>query len=102
MLGRVGAVAGYFLVVYRRTWMGSLFSRFVSPLLFLLAIGLGLGSLVDASSGGVDGVSYLLFVAPGMVAVQAMMTAVGESTYPVYGSSRGTACTTRCSPRPSR
>ncbi|MBA4085818.1 ABC transporter permease [Janibacter terrae] len=85
MLGRVGAVAGYFLVVYRRTWMGSLFSRFVSPLLFLLAIGLGLGSLVDASSGGVDGVSYLLFVAPGMVAVQAMMTAVGESTYPVYG-----------------
>lgn len=82
---RIGAVAGYFLVVYKRTWQGSLFSRFVSPLLFLLAMGLGLGSLVDASSGGVDGVPYLAFVAPGMVAVQAMMTAVSESTYPVYG-----------------
>ena len=82
---RVRAVAGYFLVVYQRTWQGSLFSRFVSPLLFLLAMGLGLGSLVDGASGGVDGVPYLLFVAPGMVAVQAMMTAVSESTYPVYG-----------------
>ena len=28
---RVRAVAGYFLVVYQRTWQGSLFSRFVSP-----------------------------------------------------------------------
>lgn len=82
---RVQAVAGYFLVVYRRTWKGSLFSRFVSPLLFLLAMGLGLGSLVDGASGGVDGVPYLAFVAPGMVAVQAMMVAVSESTYPVYG-----------------
>lgn len=82
---RVGAVAGYFLVVYRRTWKGSLFSRFVSPLLFLLAMGLGLGSLVDGASGGVDGVPYLAFVAPGLVAVQAMMVAVSESTYPVYG-----------------
>lgn len=82
---RISAVAAYFLVVYKRTWQGSLFSRFVSPLLFLLAMGLGLGSLVDAASGGVDGVPYLAFVAPGMVAVQAMMTAVSESTYPVYG-----------------
>ncbi|WP_435199105.1 ABC transporter permease [Janibacter sp. GS2] len=82
---RIRAVAGYFLVVYRRTWQGSLFSRFASPVLFLLAMGLGLGSLVDGASGGVDGVPYLAFVAPGMVAVQAMMVAVSESTYPVYG-----------------
>ena len=84
-LERVRAVASYFLVVYSRTWKGSLFSRFVSPLLFLLAMGLGLGSLVDGASGGVDGVPYLAFVAPGMMAVQAMMTAVSETTYPVYG-----------------
>ena len=84
-LERVRAVASYFIVVYSRTWKGSLFSRFVSPLLFLLAMGLGLGSLVDGASGGVDGVPYLAFVAPGMMAVQAMMTAVSETTYPVYG-----------------
>ncbi|MGW3549016.1 ABC transporter permease [Janibacter hoylei] len=82
---RVAAVAAYFGLVYRRTWMGSVFSRFVMPLLFLLAMGVGLGSLVDDASGGVEGVSYLLFVAPAMIAVQAMMTAVSESTYPVYG-----------------
>lgn len=82
---RVAAVAAYFGLVYRRTWMGSVFSRFVMPLLFLLAMGIGLGSLVDDASGGVDGVPYLLFVAPAMIAVQAMMTAVSESTYPVYG-----------------
>lgn len=82
---RSRAVAAYFLIVYKRTWQGSLFSRFASPLLFLLAMGIGLGSLVDNASGGVDGVPYLLFVAPGMIAVQAMMTAVSESTYPVYG-----------------
>ena len=82
---RVGAVAAYFGLVYRRTWMGSVFSRFVMPLLFLLAMGIGLGSLVDDASGGVDGVPYLLFVAPALIAVQAMMTAVSESTYPVYG-----------------
>lgn len=82
---RVAAVAAYFGLVYRRTWMGSVFGRFVMPLLFLLAMGVGLGSLVDDASGGVEGVSYLLFVAPAMIAVQAMMTAVSESTYPVYG-----------------
>lgn len=82
---RVGAVAGYHLLVWRRTLLGSLFSRFVGPVLFLLAMGIGLGSLVDEGSGGVDGTSYLLFVAPAMFAVQGMMDGANESTWPVYG-----------------
>ena len=53
------------LTAYRRTWRGSVVSRFLSPLLFLLSMGLGLGSLVDRSAGGVDGVPYLQYVVPG-------------------------------------
>ena len=72
-------------VVYRRTWRGSIITRFLSPLFFLLSMGLGLGALVDDSAGGVDGLPYLQFVVPGILAMQAMMTAFGESTYAVMG-----------------
>ena len=82
---RVGSVAAYFVDVYRRVWQGSIIGRFLSPLLFLLSMGLGLGSLVDRSSGGVDGHTYLQFVVPALVANQAMWVAMGESTYQVMG-----------------
>ena len=82
---RLGAVVAHHLVVYRRTWRGSIISRFLSPLFFLLSMGLGLGALVDDSAGGVDGLPYLQFVVPGILAMQAMMTAFGESTYAVMG-----------------
>ena len=39
----------------------------------------------DDSAGGVDGVPYLQYVVPGILAMQAMMTAFGESTYAVMG-----------------
>lgn len=77
------AVLDYFWVVYRRTWRGSLMGRFVSPLMFLGSLGLGLGALVDSASGGVNGVSYLHFVVPALIATQAMWVALGESTYQV-------------------
>ena len=72
------------LIVYRRTWKGSLFMSFVSPILFLAAMGVGLGSLI--SRGPVrtlDGVSYLAFLAPGLLAASAMQSAFVETTYPI-------------------
>ena len=73
----------YWLYQYKRTYKGSL----VSTVLFLASMGLGLGTLVDQSpSGGVDGQSYLVFLAPGLLAATAMQTAVSESTYPVMGA----------------
>jgi lipooligosaccharide transport system permease protein len=81
-------VFGSWLTAYKRTWRGSVFGRFLSPLLFLLSIGLGLGSLVDKSAGGVGGVPYLQFVVPGILAAQAMWVAMGESTYQVLGAIR--------------
>ncbi|NMM22260.1 MAG: ABC transporter permease [Phycicoccus sp.] len=81
-------VFGSWLTAYKRTWRGSIFGRFLSPVLFLLSIGLGLGSLVNKSAGGVDGVPYLQFVVPGIVAAQSMWVAMGESAYPVMGAIR--------------
>ena len=75
----------FWLVNYRRTWRGSIYSSVLSPVLYLGAMGLGLGSLVDArGTASLGGVSYLMFLAPGLMAASAMQTAVGESLYPVY------------------
>jgi len=77
----------YWFFQYKRTWRGSVVSTVLFPVLFLAAMGLGLGSLVDSSaSGGVDGMSYLVFLAPGLLAATAMQTGVTESSYPVMGA----------------
>ena len=77
----------YRALVYRRVWRGSLFSTFLSPVLFLTAMGIGLGSFVDHgnASAALGGVSYAAFLAPGLLAAQGMQTAVGESTWSVMG-----------------
>jgi lipooligosaccharide transport system permease protein len=79
---------GYWLVKYRRSWRGSVVSTFANPLLYLAAMGVGLGSLVNRSAGAAQlgGVSYLAFIAPGMLAAAAMQVASGEATYPVMGA----------------
>ncbi|MDP9482655.1 MAG: ABC transporter permease [Chloroflexota bacterium] len=80
-------VLEYNLMSYRRIWRGTLFSTFLSPILFLAALGIGLGSFVDQSgSAALGGVSYAVFLAPGLLAGQAMQTAGFESTYPIMGS----------------
>jgi lipooligosaccharide transport system permease protein len=53
---------------------------FGNPLLYLLSLGLGLATLVRAD---VDGVSYLVFVAPALLAGAAFTGGAEESTYPV-------------------
>jgi lipooligosaccharide transport system permease protein len=74
---------------YRHTWRASVFSSFLSPVLFLLAMGVGLGSLVD-ERGGPGGISYLIWLAPGLIMATAMQVGFGESTYPVLASIRWT------------
>jgi len=59
-------------VVFRRVWRGSIVSTVVTPILFLAGIGVGLGGLIDERSGAVDGLSYLDFVVPGLLAGSAM------------------------------
>lgn len=74
------------LFVYRRTWRGSVFGSFLTPLLYLTAMGIGLGSLI--ASGGstvLGGVDYLHFLGPGILASSCMQSASFESTYPIMG-----------------
>ncbi len=74
----------------RRFWRTSLFTYVLSPIMYLGAMGFGLGGLVDKHSGTVDGVSYLVFVAPGLLAAGAMQAAAAESLWPVmYGTKWG-------------
>jgi lipooligosaccharide transport system permease protein len=71
--------------VYRHTWRGSVVTTFLNPILFLAAMGLGLGSLVDAGNGqtNLEGLSYLSFLAAGLLAANAMQTGAGDGAYPV-------------------
>ena len=80
-------VLEYFLVLMRRTFRGTLFGSFFSPLLYLVAMGYGLGSLVDqGGSSAIDGVPYVQFIAPGVLVATAMQTGVFDASYPVLGS----------------
>lgn len=75
----------WWLAKYRRTWRGSISTVVLTPVLYLGAMGLGLGTLVDRhGTASLGGISYLAFLAPGLMAAAAMQTAVGESMYPVY------------------
>lgn len=76
----------YWLTVYRRTWRGSVVSSFVTPLFYVVAMGVLLGGFVQGDPARLEGAtSYLDFVVPGLLASHAMQIAVGEVTYPVMG-----------------
>ena len=76
----------YWVTYSRRTWRGTVLSAIAGPALYLTAMGIGLGTLVDKGHGLPGGVRYLDFVAPGVLAANAMQNAFGEATYPVLGS----------------
>lgn len=77
---------GYWAFQYKRTWRSSLTVSFLEPLLYLAAMGIGLGTLVDHHVHQVQGVGYLAFVGPGLLAAATMQVGVSESTYPVMGA----------------
>ncbi len=82
-------VVEHHAMVYRRTWHGTVFSTFLNPVLYLAALGVGLGAFVDQSNpAGIEGVPYATFLAPGILVATAMNSATGESTYPVMAGIR--------------
>jgi lipooligosaccharide transport system permease protein len=80
----IGRVFEHRFLSYRRTFRASIFSSFLSPILFLTAMGIGLGSYVS-DSAAIGGVPYLVFLAPGLLAATAMQSASFEATFPIMG-----------------
>jgi lipooligosaccharide transport system permease protein len=84
-IGGASRVVEHNALVFKRMWRGSMTVSFFTPLFFLASMGLGLGGLVNRGSGGVGGVPYIDFLAPGLLAAVTMQTAAFECTYPILG-----------------
>ncbi|MDF2875222.1 MAG: yadH [Sporomusa sp.] len=65
------------MAVFRKIWFGNIMFNFIEPLLYLTAMGYGLGTFVQ----DINGLSYIQYIAPGMVASSAMFAASFECTY---------------------
>ena len=69
-----------------KAYLSSVFGWSVlMPVLYVVATGIGLGTLVDDRTGGIGGVSYLVFVAPGLLASTAVTSFANEMMFPVMG-----------------
>ena len=66
--------------MYRRTWMWNILPNFFEPVLYLASIGIGVGAYVSRMGG----LSYVEFLAPGLLCVSAMNGASFEVTYNMY------------------
>jgi len=76
-----------------RAWRGGnwfvVLTGFFEPVFYLLAMGLGMGSLVGVvhGPGGVE-MSYAAFIAPAMMATSAMNGAIYDSTWNIFHKMR--------------
>ncbi|HWR41389.1 MAG TPA: ABC transporter permease [Patescibacteria group bacterium] len=73
----IGRVLYRHWAVFRKVWWTNMMFNFVEPFLYLSALGYGLGAFVRPMGG----VSYVDYIAPGIVASSAMFAATFESTY---------------------
>mgnify|MGYP000885027002 CR=1 FL=1 len=81
-------VTSWHLAAYRRMWKANVMSSLVQPLLYVLGLGVGVGSLVDRNSSSAAALgtsSYVAFVVPGLLVSTAMMLGSQESMWPVMG-----------------
>jgi lipooligosaccharide transport system permease protein len=76
----------HWLAQYRRVWRGTIGTSLVNPILYVTALGIGLGTIVDQTQNTPGGVPYLDYVAPGLLAAAAMQTATIESSWPVMAA----------------
>jgi len=66
--------------VYTKLYLSSLALNFVEPILYLAAMGLGLGIFIKE----INGVPYVNFIAPGIIASSSMFATIYECTYGTY------------------
>ncbi|MCF8010438.1 MAG: ABC transporter permease [Clostridiales bacterium] len=67
-------------IVFKKNWISNITFNFIEPLLYLWALGYGLGVFVEK----IDGMPYLNWLAPGLTASSAMWASSFECTYDSY------------------
>ena len=80
----------FFFAQYRRVWRGTAVSSVVTPVVYLLALGVGLGRYIGEISFGDQTYDYLEFVAPGLLAATTMQIAAFEASWPVLSAIKWT------------
>ena len=75
--GRVWSVWRRNWDAFLRTYRVNFIPPFVEPVLYLLALGFGLGTYVEA----IDGIPYPVFIAPALVSISVMYSSFFECTY---------------------
>ncbi len=70
------------VTIFGKYWKSIMAPNFVEPLLYLAALGLGLGAFIQ--QGGINGQSYIQYIAPGLLASNAMFAASFESTFNTF------------------
>ncbi len=76
----------YHAMQYGQTWRGSVAGTVLFPIFYLAAMGVGVGHLVAAHTGLVQGQTYLHFIAPSLLVTTAMQLGEGESLWPVLAA----------------
>lgn len=76
------------LSFFQKTWKGVSFTMFVAPSLYLVALGVGLGGMIDEQVVDLGGLDYLSFVVPGLAVAGAVQIAGGSALWPVMAGHR--------------
>ena len=77
------ALIEYWLTDAKRFWRSVLIIGFMQPLFYVLALGVGLGTVIDRNGTTSLGVPYLDFVAPALLVAAAVQIAADDASYPV-------------------
>jgi lipooligosaccharide transport system permease protein len=75
-------------MVYLRVWKSNVAGSIIRPLLYVLGMGLGVGSLVDDGPRGgqlLGDLTYFQFFAPAIIATTAMQVLTNDSLWPIRG-----------------
>ena len=78
----VWTIVEYQFVAGRRWWRSTVVTVLFTPLIYVLALGVGLGVVIDRNGHGL-GVPYLVFVAPAFLTASALQIAAGDASFPI-------------------
>src|SRR5574337_373417 len=80
----------FFFAQYRRVGRATVLSSVFTPIVYLLALGIGMGAFIGKITIGGSTYDYVAYVAPGLLAATAMQIAAFEASWPVLSAIKWT------------